>query len=210
MIFGYTYHMRSLYINPITQNITLTILENGEKKEQIILPRWDDFTDFPDILIDILDTRSIDEIWCILWPWAFTRMRIVTLTLSTCILTRSTWVKWCHFFDLIPSVYQPILQANDTEYIIKNPTSTELRHIDTLEAGIYMWYAKENDFTDEKKFIEYREDWWYIESIFQKLEPLDILTPIYLKEPHITWSKKNTSPSSEKTNTSSSPSTVTG
>ena len=36
----------------------------------------------------LIDQYVIEEIWCILGPGAFTRMRIVTLTLSTLTLTR--------------------------------------------------------------------------------------------------------------------------
>jgi hypothetical protein len=192
--------MRSLYINPLLPNITLSILKNGEKISEKILPRWDDFADFPDTVIDIVDTHGIDEIWCLLWPGAFTRMRIVTLTLSTLVMTRGTIVKWCHFFDIIDAA-NPIIIANNSEYIIrKADRSTSLINKSTLPDGTYTGYGVQNDFTDEKILIEYSEDWGKILYIFEKLAPEKTLTPIYLKEPHITWSTKNTSPSSAKTN----------
>jgi len=192
--------MRSLYINPLLSNITLSILENGEKISEKILPRWDDFADFPDTVIEIINTETIDEIWCLVWPGAFTRMRIVTLTLSTLVMSRGVVVKWCHFFDIIDRE-NPIILANNSEYIIRNSDgSTSLIDKSTLPDCIYTGYGVQNDFTEGKILIEYSEDWWAISDHFEKLTPEKTLTPIYLKEPHITWSTKNTSPSSAKTN----------
>lgn len=193
--------MKYLYINPLLPDITLSLIENGAKIEEKIIPRWDDFHDFPPTILDIIDTHEIDTVWVILWPGAFTRMRIVTLTLSILILTRWTPIKGCHFFDTIEAE-NPIIQANSTEYIIKNlDTKTQLTPLKEVPQGTYVWYGVQNDFTDGKILIQYKEDWRYIESVFSLIPLSSILVPIYLKEPHITWSKKSTSPSSEKTNT---------
>lgn len=126
-------------------------------------------------------------------------MRIVSLTLSTLILSYEVRVKGCHFFELIHDT-TGILRANGNEYIVaqKNQSSNLIPKED-LPSGIYCGYGEKNDFTDDKVFIEYREDWGEVARIFSSLEYLDQVTPIYLKEPHITWSKKNTSRSSERT-----------
>lgn len=95
----------------------------------------------------------------------------------------------------------PIIIANNSEYIIRNADrSTSLIDKSTLPDGTYTGYGVQNDFTEGKILIEYSEDWGKVSHIFEKLAPEKTLTPIYLKEPHITWSTKNTSPSSAKTN----------
>lgn len=122
-------------------------------------------------------------------------MRIVSLTLSTLILSRGIRVKGCHFFELIDHA-TGILRANEHEYIVaQKDQSRSLISKEMIPSGIYCGYGEKNDFTDDKVFIEYREDWAEVIKIFSSLKYLDRVTPIYLKEPHITWSKKNTSPS---------------
>ena len=184
-----------LFINPLLPAITLSLLSGDILVENHTIARWDDFSIFPDTLIQLIDTHKIDEIWTIVWPWAFTRMRIVSLTISTLILSRWIRVKWCHFFQLIDDGC-PILRANEREYILSQGTpSSILVSKEDLPDGRYSGYGAKNDFTDDKVFIEYKEDWYKISTIFSSLPFLDRVIPIYLKEPHITWSKKNTSPS---------------
>lgn len=185
-----------VFINPLLSDITLFLIADGFCRENRTIVKWDDFLNFPDILIELIDTRTIDEVWVIQWPWAFTRMRIISLTLSTLILSRWMQVKWCHFFELIQDGH-PIIRANDGEYIISwENTRSILIPKGNIPKGHYCGYGEKNDFTDEKVFIEYKEDWKCISTIFSSLPYLDRVTPIYLKEPHITWSKKNMSPSS--------------
>ena len=182
-----------LYINPIGENIILLVIENSQIIWNFTIEKGDDFSQFPEKVIDIMNAFTIDMIWCICWPWAFTRMRIVTLTLNTLTLTKKIPLKWCHFFDIIDSE-NPILKANGTEYIVR-VWHGEHRLIlkENLANGIYTGYGDQNDFTEGKVFIQYREDIAHIEKIFVDIPPVDTLNPIYLKDPHITWSKKNTS-----------------
>jgi hypothetical protein len=56
-----------------------------------------------------------------------------------------------------------------------------------------MGYGEKNDFTNKGDFIEYREDMAEIVTLFAEKSYTDNLSPIYLKDPHITWSKKSTS-----------------
>jgi hypothetical protein len=62
-----------------------------------------------------------------------------------------------------------------------------------LAIGTYQWYGEKNDFTNGREFIEYDENISHIIDVFRGRNSLDVLVPIYLKDPHITWSKKNTS-----------------
>ncbi len=184
-----------LFINPIPVDIHIFLLEEGTTLEEIIIPKWDDFSAFPGELVELVDLYSIEEIWCICGPGAFTRMRIVTLTLNTLKLTRKISIKWCHFFELIDNEI-PILRANDREYITRvwhGDISLILK--ENISSGTYRWYWEKNDFTDTKVLIQYKEDSHSIDTLFHSIPLSQTLTPIYLKDPHITWSKKNTSPS---------------
>lgn len=198
--FHYTLGM-ILFINPISENIWCTILDTHEVVETKIISKWDDFGSFPDVLVSLVEQFQVWEIWCIVWPWAFTRMRIVTLAINAVSMSKKIVIKWCHFFEIIDSE-NPILRANDSEYIILNennlPTLTEKELLNTGKT--YTGYGQENDFTDWKKLIQYNEDWSKIREVFHHTIPVEFLTPIYLKDPHITWSKKNTFPSSKRTN----------
>lgn len=191
-----------LFINPISENITLFVIENGEVRQTSTIPKWKDYDRFPEEVNDTINRHNIDMIWCVTWPWAFTRMRIVTLTLNTVSLVRKIPLKGCHFFEIINHP-NPILIANNREYIVlkeDNPILVEKSELKWEES--YSWYGNKNDFTDGKKFIEYSEDIPYISNIFNSLSSVSQLSPIYLKEPHITWSKKNIFPSSKTTNKS--------
>ncbi len=182
-----------LFINPISTDIVIYVMEESFCQEEITLPKWDDFSTFPSKLVDLVDLHKIEEVWCICGPWAFTRMRIVTLTLNTLKLSRWIGLKGCHFFDLIGRGI-PILKANDREYITRiwnEDPSLILK--EEIPEGEYMGYGEKNDFTDTKVFIQYSEDFTFIYTLFQGLPLSPTLSPIYLKDPHITWSKKNIS-----------------
>jgi hypothetical protein len=187
-----------LFINPISETIRIFVLEIGEVVEvrhTSTIPKWNDYDEFLETINDIFLRHNIDSIWCVIWPWTFTRMRIVTLTLNTFSLVKNIELKACHFFDIVQGA-NPILQANDREYILLTENCPELKGPWDIESDtIYTGYATKNDFTDTKNFIEYSEDIQYITKIFQSLPRVERLAPVYLKEPHITWSKKNTFPS---------------
>lgn len=191
-----------LFINPLSEDIHFFVIDIGEVVElrhTSTTPKGKDYDDFPEHIHDLINRHNIDTIWCVTWPWAFTRMRIVTLTLNTIALVKNIALKGCHFFEIIEENH-PILIANNREYIILEENTPVLKEKNTLDQSLtYTWYADKNDFTDEKKFIEYSEDIPFIVGVFEAKEKQNRLSPIYLKEPHITWSKKNTFPSSKKT-----------
>lgn len=182
-----------LLINPIASDISIFLLEGALCKDEFTLPHWDDFERFPGKLVELVELHNIEEVWCICGPWAFTRMRIVTLALNTLKISRWIRLKGCHFFELIDREI-PILRANDREYITRvwhGDPSLILK--EEIPAGKYRGYGEKNDFTDTKVFIQYKEDFFSIQKLFGKIPLSSSLNPIYLKGPHITWSKKNTS-----------------
>ena len=184
-----------LYINPLLPDIQITLLEKNIPKKTIQIPKGNDFDSFPETIIEILENENIEEIWALLWPGAFTRMRIITLTLGSLHLTKKINIKGTHFFDLI-SKDIPIIQANTEEYRIKINNEDILTKKQDLSLGKYRGYGIKNDFTEGKVFIEYSEDWDEIYTFFTKLSTKTELTPIYIKSPHITtWLKKKMSPS---------------
>ena len=75
---------------------------------------------FPKLLVDIVDEYQIDTIWCVVGPGPFTLMRVVTLAINAISYTRPISVKSCHFFDLITSGNQAIIEANPREYLIRS------------------------------------------------------------------------------------------
>lgn len=187
-----------LFINPLLPDITLNILDGSKLVESLVIPRGEDFARFPETVIEISEKYKIDQIWNLDWPWAFTRMRIVTLTLSSLTLTKDVSIKGCHFFDLIPDTYRPILRANPSEYLTRDEDWCDVLIVkDELPDGIYCGYGEKNDFTDTKVFVEYTQEWGYIHDVFLHIPPASHLEPLYIKAPHITWSKKNTSLSSD-------------
>jgi hypothetical protein len=182
-----------LFINPIPENINLTLFKSWNIRDTITIIKGDDFSTFPEKVVELVDLYSIDEIWCICGPGAFTRMRIVTLTLNTLSLTKSIKLKSCHFFDIIDDSSFPTIKANDREYIIKVDHTIKLCEKTHIPPWEYIWYGDQNDFTEDKVLIQYSEKYDYISQVFEKIVPSSGLVPIYLKDPHITWSKKNTS-----------------
>ncbi len=74
---------------------------------------------FPKLLVDIVDEYKITDIWCVTGPGPFTLMRVVTLAINAIVYTRDITVRSCHFFDLITSGNQPIIEANPREYLIR-------------------------------------------------------------------------------------------
>lgn len=183
-----------LFINPIQNDITFSIIDNSVLIKKIVLPHGDDFLSFPEFIRDITESYSIEEIWCICGPGPFTRMRIITLALNTFHLSKGILLKWCHFFDLI-NEWTPILEINSTEYIVWDTLwGSKTVNKSEISTWIYTWYISKNDFTDGKVFIEYKEILEEILAYFWKIKEQRSLSPIYYKNPHITCSKKNTSP----------------
>lgn len=185
--------MTILYINPLHTDITISLLNWSTLEKSFIIPKGDDFVQFPDTIMEIIKNHAIKEIWLILWPGAFTRMRIVTLTLSSLILSKWIIVKWCHFFELIQGS-TPILQANNEEYLTQDTGwNIHLIKWKDLLPWRYEGYGNQNDFADTKVLVEYKENWSAVHWLFGSLSPLKTLAPFYLKEPHITCSTKNKS-----------------
>lgn len=182
-----------LFINPLQSDITLSLLESDMLIKKISIPYGDDFLLFPKAISDITESENIEEIWCICGPGPFTRMRIVTLALNTFWLSKNIKLKWCHFFDLIDT-WIPILEINKTECLIQDITwNSILINKNDIPQWSYIGYISKNDFTDTKVFIEYKEDYEKISTLFWEIEEQKWLSPIYYKNPHITCSKKNTS-----------------
>lgn len=182
--------MAFLFINPVWDDIRLFVIEKSEIQEECIIKRGDDFSQFPEMIVEVVDRHSIKEIWCVCGPWAFTWVRIVTLTLNTLALSKHIQLKGCHFFELIKN-HIPALRANEREYIIAIDGLNQLKEKNLIEEGSYMGYGEKNDFTNKGDFIEYREDIREIVTLFAEKPCTDNLSPIYLKDPHITWSKKS-------------------
>lgn len=192
-----------LSINPLLPEISFIIIDGYDIIEQsTITKNLDTASTFPRHVVDIMNRHKIDEVWCITGPGPFTLMRIVTLTCNAIRLTRWIKLKWCHFFDMIGWSNTPILEANPRECIIRFSWGDILIPRIELPDGIYIWILETKDFTEGKTFIQYTEDAREIIKVFQHREYIQNLSPLYFKAPHITWSNKKTSLSSETVNIS--------
>lgn len=109
----------TLYINPLTPNITIIISDGESIIERTLEKNLDTASTLPRLLVELVDEYSIKDIWCVTGPGPFTLMRVVTLAINALIYTRDIRVKSCHFFDLITSPNQPIIEANPREYLIR-------------------------------------------------------------------------------------------
>jgi hypothetical protein len=187
-----------LSINPLLPEISFIVINGDTIVEQSTLSKnLDTASTFPRHLVDILNRHSIDEIWCITGPGPFTLMRIVTLACNAVHLARWTLLKWCHLFDMIDARYTPIIEANPRECIIRIDGEDRLITRDDIPNWAYMWLLEAKDFTEEKTFIQYTEDIHTIRKVFENKEYIQNLSPLYFKAPHITWSSKKISLSSE-------------
>lgn len=192
-----------LSINPLLPHISFIVTDGVSIVEQSLLEKnLDNASTFPRHLVDIIDRYDISEIWCVVGPWAFTLMRIVTLSVNAVWLARWISLRWVHFFDILGNTHTPILEANAREYIIRESESDSLIAKSELPPWSYMGIIETKDFTEDKTFVEYREDISEIVRAFWDTESTKTLVPIYFKAPHITCSNKKTSPSSETTSAS--------
>lgn len=82
-----------LFVNPLLNDITISLIDNAVLMKKIVIPHGDDFSSFPKTIINIIEEETIEEIWCICGPGSFTRMRIITLVLNTLHLSKNIVVK---------------------------------------------------------------------------------------------------------------------
>ena len=178
-----------VYINPIWNEIYFQIFIWMETFQKSLQKNLESASSFPKMLVEIVDTYSINEIWCITWPGAFTLMRVITLSINALTYTRYISIKSCHFFDLIPLSRNAILELNPKEYLIRD--TYWIRHIEKelLMPWVYEWLISSNLSTENIKYIQYINDIDTIFSTFQSKDTETRIVPLYFKPPHITWLK---------------------
>ncbi len=192
-----------LSINPLLPEISFIVIDGDSIVEQGTLAKnLDTASTFPRHVVDLMNRHTIDEVWCITGPGPFTLMRIVTLTCNAIGLARWTKLKWCHFFDILDKKYIPIIEANPRECIIRQESKDSLIAKTDIADWTYIGILETKDFTEGKTFIQYKEDIYTIRKSFENVEYTQNLSPLYFKAPHITWSSKKISPSSEMVNAS--------
>lgn len=178
--------MNILYVNPIGNNILLFVIKKGSLVKEIVLESRINFENFPEKVVEVVESEDIEELWCICWPGQFTRMRIVTLTLSTIAYIERIPIKWCHFFDVIWDE-NPIIKANEREYIVRwTSTTSTLIEKDLLHPWVYTGYGEIIHDSDKIIILQYADNMKKIVDVFSYIAPMENLVPIYLKEPHIT------------------------
>jgi hypothetical protein len=194
-----TKFMKILFINPLSKKINICIYNFDTLISTFSLEKTINLATYlPKTLVDIVESESIQEIWCIHWPGAFTLMRTVTLIINSLKMAKRVTVKSWHLFDIIPpDLWKPLLQMNEKEFLVGYKWN--IMRLTEIEKDNYVWYIwnfSELDFTWLWSFIEYKEDTRYIYDVFSKKVAETQIYPIYFKPPHITspWlSKKNIS-----------------
>ncbi len=183
-----------LFIQTVSIEIEVTIFKWADliHTEKILWTNRE-FEVFPELLRGWIEKFHITKILCITWPGPFTRLRILTLTLNTIKLTYSTIVvRGIGFFEFSKGIGVTssfVLEANRGEYLVsKDWISTFIKKSD-LPAGTYFWFWKDSDFTERGISIEYSYTWEQLEKVFDSISNTAMLSPLYIKEPHITWPK---------------------
>ncbi len=57
-----------LFINPVGTDIELFVLEGTTIIEHGVIPRGDDFSQFPEEIVSLTQKYELREIWCIVGP----------------------------------------------------------------------------------------------------------------------------------------------
>lgn len=184
-----------LFINPLTKNIEYSIFDTQKNTVEVGEVVWYDVSiSLPQKISELSKKYTLSEIWCIEWPWAFTKMRITTLTLNTLRYTyKNSIFKWCHFFEILRHISPdktPIIQANKNEFLVWGTEKNIFYPKENLPAGKYIWYIWENDIPKNISYTPYTDNSHQLFYFFGSLSPKKWLSPIYIKTPHITCPKK--------------------
>lgn len=178
-----------LYINPIWNEICFQIFITSETITKSLQKNLETAATFPKMLVDIVDEYNISEIWCIVWPGAFTLMRVITLAMNALTYTHNIALKSCHFFDLIKNSNNAILELNPKEYLIRDSFGIRSISKEFILPWIYEWIISSNLSTEGIKYIQYSDSRDTIFSTFRTKDTEVRIVPIYFKPPHITWLK---------------------
>ncbi len=183
-----------LFIQPVSSEIDITIFDetNFIHNEKILWTNRE-FEVFPELLIGWIEKYQITKTLCITWPWAFTRLRILTLALNTVRLTHpEISVRGIWFFEyaqLLEIKAPYILEANKSEYLVSNKSTLEFVKKHELPSGTYFGFWQESDFTERGISVEYSSNGKQVQKVFDSIQEWCMLSPLYIKEPHITWPK---------------------
>jgi hypothetical protein len=178
-----------LYINPLFEEIHFLIFKWENTIKKTLQKNLSTASTFPKILVDLVDTYDISEVFCVTGPGPFTLMRVVTLAINAMTYTRTIQIKSCHFFELIASGNIPIIEANPKEYLIKDNGTTMSIAKESIKKWTYEGITWWNFSTEDIKYIEYKDNMMNILHIFSLKSYETKIVPTYFKPPHITWPK---------------------
>lgn len=193
---------KKLYINPLGEEIIFISFEKENNfTEKISIPFLEFAENFPKILTEKFLKNSYEEIWLIAWPWPFTKMRIISLTINALKISFSKLqLKYIHFFELFSlRKTKPILEANNKEFLSTDDNGEEkFFQKNSLPERNYEWIlnwqlTNFDNIVDKNcqssTFVYFYENPDEIIKIFSKKEYSDFIQPIYIKPPHITYGK---------------------
>lgn len=182
-----------LYINPIFDGVEIIeYIDNFANRSTISIPFLQFAENFPKEITKIFEWKHFDEIWIVSGPWAFTQMRIITLSVNALKFSSpKTILKSTNYFDICRSTVDQlsIIEANANEFLVKL-LNWEEKFIKKSEIGEenYHWFISSKS-EKPKNFSNFLLNFDTISTIFDTISPQDFVSPIYIKAPHITWQK---------------------
>lgn len=181
--------MSFLFIFPLFDDVEYHVVTDEGVTTQTT-PKGSDFEQIPETILSLIDTFDIHDILVVTGPGAFTRMRILTLTLNTLTFTRDIRLKPLHFFDLMDPNTTRVLRMNPSEWLIRSPGDEADRVIDQdglmAITGTLSGIGVKNDFAEGQLSVEYQHNWENIRSLTHETVTSHRLSPLYLKAPKIT------------------------
>lgn len=116
-------------------------------------------------------------------------MRIITLTINSIKFSSPNIIlKSTSFFNICRNIENqiPILEANTTEFLIKNEHGEEIFiKKSSLPEGKYVGYIDKKS-TNIDNFSTFINNFNDIQKVFESITEQSYIQPIYIKPPHIT------------------------
>ncbi len=178
-----------IYINPIAERIAFQIYTPQAEEISYLDKNLETANLFPKKLVELVEQYSINEIWCVCWPGAFTLMRVITLSVNAISYSKNIIIKWCHFFELIKIENNAILELNSSEFLIRDSLWIRSVNQSWINPWDYIWYISSKISTEWVNYIQYEKNKDTIFYTFQDKKPDLRIVPIYFKPPNITWQK---------------------
>ncbi len=192
----------TIFIQPLTSQITFTVFwSQGEVISTNFLEKGNEFEHFLPFVTRILSEHHISlgdiaKIWVVNGPWAFTLLRIITLTVNTWAFVYKMPIVSIDLFQLWTLCWYPLpyaIKANRGEYLcfFSEGNSPELSTIENLPEWKYWWIGDNADFLSKNTHFEYSFDNRKVFEYISLKNWTSQIEPVYIKKPNITQPKSS-------------------